>query len=137
MLSNKLVILNNEEKSKLVRILNTKYATYLNGRFFELGIQTNNDNVHVKLVLRNSQDQFHYPVEGRISSKEQNLSPKDAALLLVDYMDMYFEEFFKDDGEVLLTIDWSKHTFNEKEFQLKGQIFNLERERLADEWLKK
>lgn len=137
MLSNKTPILNDEEKSNLVRIMNTKYASYLEGRFFEIEIASDQDIVNVTVTLRNESDQFHYPVQGQIASKQQDLSPKDGAFLLLDYIDFYFEEFFKENGEVLLTIDWSKHTFDEKEFQIKGQIFNLQRERLADEWLKK
>ena len=43
----------------------------------------------------------------------------------------YMEDGYKAGREVSYWI------FDEKEFQIKGQIFNLERERLADEWLKK
>lgn len=135
MLSNNLEILNVEEKNSLIKILNTKYASYLEGRFFEIECGVDTDFAKVRILLRNSIDRFYYPVEARIAYKEENLSPKDAVLFLIDYADFYFDEFFKD--EVMLTIDWSKHVFEDKKFEMKGQIFNMERERLADEWLKK
>jgi hypothetical protein len=137
MLSNKIPVLTEEEKNILLKIMNTKHASYLDGRFFEIEINVDYDLVKLQVLLRNKSGQFYYPVEAQIAFKEQNLSPKDSVLFLIDYIDFYFDEFFKENGEVLLSIDWSKHTFEEKEFQVKGQIFNLERERLADEWLKK
>ena len=137
MLSNKVQLLSPEEINSLVKLFNTKYASYLEGRFFELESSSDQDLVHAKVLLRNKTDHFYYPVQGQIAYKQEDLSPKDAALFLIDYIDFYFEEFFKENGDILLTIDWSKHAFEAKEFQIKGQILNLERERLADEWLKK
>ena len=57
---------------------------------------------------------------------------KDAVLFLLDYIDCYFEEFFKEDENVFLPIDWSEYSFDEVPFQLKGQILNLHVEDLAD-----
>lgn len=136
MLSNKIAVLTEEERFNLSKILNTKYASYLEGRFFEIIAESASDYVNATVTLRNSTDRFHYPVEGRMVYREQNLSPKDAALFLIDYIDFYFDEFFKE-ADVYLTIDWSKHKFENKEFFMKGQILNLEGERLADEFLEK
>jgi hypothetical protein len=54
---------------------------------------------------------------------------------LIDYIDSYFEEFFRENGEVLLPIDWAPFDWEGVPIQLKGQIFNLEVEKMADEWL--
>lgn len=135
MLRTKISLLTHEELDNLVKIMNTKYASYLKDRFFEIDVQSSEDAVDVKICLRNQQDSYHYPVEGKLFFKEQNLNPKDAALFLIDYIDFYFDEFFKENGEVYLTIDWGKHNFESTDFYLKGQLFNLEREKLADELL--
>ena len=134
---NKNAILSEKEQNSFLAILNTKYASHLVGRFFELKIAEENSYVFVTVLLRNSTNSFYYPIEGKIGAREQDLSPNAAALLLIDYIDCYLGEFFNEDGDLYLPIEWSPHTFEEKEFQIKGQIFNLEKEQLADEWLKK
>lgn len=125
------------EIADLLKILNTKYAAHLNQRFFELEIGGDQGHVLVTLTLRDPLKRFFYPVMAKISPQENNLSPREAALLVIDYMDCYFEEFFKDDEGTYLTIDWTGHTFEDVDFQMKGQILDLEKERLADEFLKK
>jgi hypothetical protein len=137
MLSNKIPILNIEETSNLVKILNTKYASYLRGRFFEIQANAERSIVSTTVLLKNRSESFYYPIEGNIDSKEENMTLKDAALFLIDYIDFYLEEFFKEDEGLYVTIEWSKQNFEEKTFFLKGQILNLERERLADQLLKR
>lgn len=125
-------ILNFEECNALLKVLHSKYASFLNGRFFELESHSDKDQVWVCLLLRNHSNQFYYPVEGRMSS-DKTFSSKEAALHILDYMDLYFDEYLKDD--VLLPIDWGKHHFEGRELELKGQIFDKKKEQLADEWL--
>jgi hypothetical protein len=62
------------------------------------------------------------------------MSSRDAALFLVDYIDAYYEEYLRD-GETFLPIDWAEYESEGVVFQLKGQVLNLEAEKLADEIL--
>lgn len=125
------------ECNDLADMMQQKYGLYLDGRSFEVTAEMQpTDAVFVKVLLRNEDDSFHYPVEARIKYKTEELSPREAALFLVDYLDVYFEEYFEDDG-LFLPIDWSDHTYCGTEFQVRGQIFNLKVEKMADELLKK
>ena len=54
---------------------------------------------------------------------------------MLDYIDLYFEDYLKDDS-VLLHLDWNDHNFEDETFQLRGQITNLKLEHMADELLK-
>ena len=135
MLANKQPVLSLDEKADLTRILNTKYAAFLDGRTFQITITSDSYLVQVTLCLSDAAERFYYPVHGRVSCKEYNLTEREAVMLLLDYMDCYFDEFFKERGELYLTIDWSKHTFESVEFQLKGQIQDLEKERLAEAYM--
>lgn len=137
MLSNQEMILSVEEQADLLRLLNTKYASFLNGRSFQLKIFSDAQMVEITLTLSNTSETFFYPVQGRVSFKEWELTKKEAVLFLLDYMDYYFEEFFKDGEGIYLTIDWSKHVFDSVEFYLKGQILNLHMERQAEAFLDK
>ena len=54
--------------------------------------------------------------------------------LKTDYIDLYFEDYLKNDS-ILLQLDWGDHLFEGETFQLKGQVMNQEIERLADSLL--
>ena len=136
MFANKKLVLTEEEKDSLTKILNTKYAGFLNKRLFQVEAFVEGDTAAVAVILQNPNNRFFYPVEARMLFREQNMNAKDAALFLIDYLDYYFEEYFRDDEDVYLTIDWSKHSFEGKDFYVKGQVLNPEQEKLADEWLK-
>lgn len=125
------------ECNDLADMMQQKYGLYLDGRSFEVTAETQPaDVVLVKALLRNEDDSFHYPVEARMKYKTEEMSPREAAIFLIDYLDVYFEEYFEDDS-LFLPIDWSDHVYCGTEFQVRGQIFNLKVEKMADELLKK
>lgn len=128
-------LIKDSEIDDLTKIINTKYAAHLNGRVFKIFISSTDNTATAKVLLSDKLNTFHYPVEGTISHTEQEVSPRDGLLLLIDYIDLYFEEFFKDDESIYLPIDWSEHEFEGSKLYIRGQILNLERENKADEWL--
>lgn len=124
------------EVSQIATLMAKKYANSMDRRYFEAEIKKDNAGVYAKVVLRNRSGSYFYPVEGRIAHSDHNLSPRDAGLLLLDYIDAYFEEYFREGGEVYLPIDWADYEWEGVRLQLKGQILNLEVEKMADELLK-
>jgi hypothetical protein len=56
-------------------------------------------------------------------------------MLLLDFIDVYFEEFFHDRQDTWLPIDWAGFNFEGFEFELKGQVLNKRTEELADLFL--
>lgn len=127
--------LTSKECEELSHIMRIKYASYLRDRIFTIKVEVNRHDCLVNITLANQQETFFYPVEGRINFYEQELSPKDAAMLLIDYIDAYFEEFFKEDENVYLPIDWSPYSFEGFTLYLKAQVRNLKAERQADQIL--
>lgn len=129
--------LSQAECNDLADMMQQKYSLYLDGRSFEITAEVQpSEAVFVKVLLRNEDDSFHYPVEARMKYKTEEMSPHAAALFLIDYLDVYFEEYFEDDG-LFLPIDWADHAYCGADFQVRGQIFNLKVEKMADELLKK
>ena len=82
-------------------------------------------------------DSFYYPVEAQINLIEESMSPKEAALFLSDYIDYYFDEYFKESETIYLNIDWKKIQFESRSFLIKGQILNLQQEKAAEAFLNK
>jgi hypothetical protein len=124
-----------EECSDIARLMERKYAGYLNGRTFKVESNVAADGVYGTISLQDDSRSFMYPVEGRVKYREQDLTVHEAALILFDYIDLYFEEYLKADSSVFLPIDWCDYSLEEIDLQLRGQIMNKKIEEMGDDWL--
>lgn len=128
-------VLNEAELKEFASLLNRKYASMIHERHFEVVMAKDARGVYATVTLRNPSGSYFYPVEGRVAHDDHEMSVRDACSFLLDYIDSYFEEYFRGGGEVYLPIDWSDYEHEGVVLQLKGQILNLEVERMADEIL--
>lgn len=127
--------LTEQECADLTQIMQLKYAAYLHGREFSISITPQAQEVCVTVTLANLDESFFYPVEGRIDLQDTELSVKDASLLLLDFIDSYFEEFFQEDERVYIPIDWNPYQFDGCTIYARGQVLNRLMERQADQFL--
>lgn len=124
-----------QEYKEIMKLLNSKYAHILNDRFFRVVADYDENVLFLACILENGSRTFHYPVEARISYKDQNMSAEEAISLIIDYVDAYFEEYFQNDENTYISIDWLTHTFEDVEFDMRGQVKNLYMEELAEKLL--
>jgi len=124
-----------DECTEVSRQLERKYAGSLGERHFETQARKDGQGVYAKVTLRNQSGSYFYPVEGRIAHMDHDMNARDAGLFLLDYIDTYFAEYFREGGDIYLPIDWADYEMDDIPLQLKGQIFNLEIELMADELL--
>ena len=120
------------EIEDLVRIMNLKYGPYLKDRLFQIELKLDADTLYSEVTLKNSGQTFYYPVKSRILFKEQKLSGREAAMLLLDFTDSYFEEFLKEDEGVYFPIEWTDYSYEGHSFQVQGQILNSKADADAD-----
>jgi hypothetical protein len=126
------MVLSEPTIKRLEMTMQTKYASLLGERYFEVSASKISDGIMASVTLRDSQKSFYYPVEARMRNEYYRLTPEDAALFLVDYIDIYFDEYLREQGDVYLPIDWADYSYDGKDFQLRGQIRNLLIEEMAD-----
>lgn len=124
-----------DEASQIADLMDKKYRASLGQRFFEIDVKKDSAGVYAQVLLRNSSGSYFYPVEGRVAHDSHDLNARDAGLLLLDYIDSYFDEYFREGGDVYLPIDWADYEWDGVHIQLKGQILNLEVEKMADDLL--
>lgn len=120
---------------QLSTLMAEKYTMFMAGRRFVIEAAKDLHRVTVKVTLTNEDESYFYPVYGRMNIDREDLKAEEAALFLVDYIDAYFEDFFEEGEDLYIPIEWAKYEYDATEFELKGQIFNLKAERLADELL--
>ena len=121
--------------AEMARLLDQKYADARGPRAFEISLSKDTQGIYARVLLRNERGTFYYPVEGRIANRDHDLSERDAAVLVLDFIDSYFEEYFREGGDLMLPIDWAEYQWDGTPLQLRGQVINLEAEQLADELL--
>lgn len=126
--------LTTQDCNDVSELMNKKYGAQRGQRYFKTTAHTLRDSVEVRVVLQNSDQSFFYPVESRMKNVEQGVSAREAELFLLDYVFLYFDEYFRDD-DTFLPIDWSDFSKEGYDFQMRGQILNLHLERLADDIL--
>ncbi len=134
-MEHKQAFLSAEECDHLASLMERKYGNSLMQRSFSIAVRQDSRGVYATVTLQNQSGSFYYPVEGRVADLDHDMAPRDAVLFLLDYIDAYFDEFFQENGEVYLPIDWAEYEADGVPLQLKGQILNLEAERLADRLL--
>lgn len=124
--------ISSQECQSLSTAMDRKYSSYLNGRWFEVHAEERDGGVYAKVLLRNENDSFHYPVEARMMHREEDLEKHAAALFLIDFIDLYFEEYLTEDDNLFVSIDWNDHEYDTVKFQMRGQVLNLDLEHAGD-----
>lgn len=124
-----------DEIIQLTQILERKHSTFLGDRFFTMTCSQDEAHAYVTVTLRNASESYFYPVEGRIPCRSQDLSSREGALILVDFADVYFEEFFREGEDTWLTIDWMGYSLEGFNFQMKGQRLNKLADQVVDLFL--
>lgn len=131
----KIEVMSKEDEFSLIQILNRKYAVYLKGRFFRLSVSADNFAAYVTVTLLSQDESFYYPVEARVAHKDQGIEPKEAVFAVLDYIDIYFDEYFREAENTFLPVDWTTYTFEDMELDLKAQVKNKKAEDLASQIL--
>jgi hypothetical protein len=129
----KLEVLTKEEEFSLSQIMNRKYAVYLNGRFFRLDLKIDYEAAYATVTLLSKDESFYYPVDARIAHKDQEIDAKTSVLMLLDYVDIYFDEYFREQENTFLSLDWTAYSFEGTELEMKAQVRNKHAETLADQ----
>ena len=120
------------ELKDIASVMERKYTSFVGDRSFQATAKKDARGVYATVTLANGSGSYFYPVEGRIAHVDHEMNNRDAVLFLLNYIDLYFEEYFREGGDVYLPIDWSNYDYEGVQLQLKGQILNLEVERMAD-----
>lgn len=123
---------------EMTDLMNNKYQSVLmDNKTFSIQTKYEYEILTVSVILASKDKSYYYPVEARIQNKKEELTCMEAAAFLIDFIDLYFEEYLFEDENLFIPIDWTPFSYDAIDFQLKGQILNLKLEQQADELIKK
>lgn len=126
---------------KISALMNTKYRTLLQDERFQVDSGYNDQQIQIKVTLERIDKSIFYPIElifvseGREDINFQ--SADEIASLMLDYIDVYWQEYLNDGRDVFVPLAWSKHTCEGVEFFVRGFVRNRSLEEQADELFRK
>ncbi len=124
-------------RTKVLGLLNERHGSALRAERFELDAIREHDDVIVRLVLR-SDDRTHvYTMEAVVvRDKYPALSETQAVDLAIDFLDWYVGEYFREERDAFLPLDWKPHQFGDLEVMARGELRNEFLDDAADAWLR-
>ena len=92
---------------------------------------------YITLTLKNHDESFYYPIETSMLLKENpELDAEGARIALLDFIGTYFEDYFEENREAYIPIDWAPYKIDGLTIYARGQVLNKKLENMADDILK-
>lgn len=111
-----------QEILKLCTIMNRKHDISLNEEHFEINAGYNDTQVQIYTCLKKNDSSLEYPVECIFVNENKEKSFKEISGILLDYIDTYWTNYFQEDRDIYISIDWNLHSCEGKEFYLRGFV---------------
>lgn len=127
-----------EEIAQMEAVFNERFFDFLEkdeNAFFEGYFS--NGNLFITLIISNEDESYYYPFETMLrGSENEGIDEEKARMALVDFIGTYFEDFFNNNRQTYIPIDWSPYTMDGIKFYAKAQVINKKLEKEADDILK-
>lgn len=124
-------------RNRVLALLKDRHAGSLHDERFELDVRREGDEAVVCLTLRSDDRTSVYKMEAVIQrSKYQAMTEAQAIDLALDFLDWYLGEYFREDRDAFLPLDWKPHRFGDVEVLARGDLRNELLDDAADAWLR-
>ena len=128
------ILMTADEVFAVEQLLNEKHGAKRNARQFYVFTGYRAPWVGVEVLLRSLDQKFYYPVQVVAEYKKSGSTKKEIANLLLDFVDLYYSQFFAEE-DTLVPIDWSEFDCEGLKLFMRGQIRNRKLEQEADSLL--
>jgi hypothetical protein len=106
---------------------------FLQDESFAFECSQNAEQIQIKITLQKVDGSTAYPIECVHIKSERYEEGRNAdiAFVIIDYVDTYFSQYFIEDRDVYVPIDWNEHVCESISFYLRGSVRNLALEKMA------
>jgi len=125
-------------KKKLLDALRTRHARFLKpGEEFSCQDgEIAHDAWTLSVLFQNRSRTLYLPIDmAVVAADNEKLNDEEARDVLVDFIDFFFDEYFRESRNVTLPIDWERLTFGEYTIRARGWERNIALEEAADKLL--
>lgn len=126
-----------EYRTRVLALLHERHAGSLRDERFELEVRKEGDEAVVRLTLRSNDRTQVYWMEAAIErEKYQAMTEIQAIDVCLDFLDWYVGEYFREDRDAFLPLDWKPHRYGDVEVLARGELRNELLDDAADAWLR-
>jgi hypothetical protein len=124
-------------RNRVLALLRDRHASSLRQETFELEVHREGDEAVVRLTLRSEDRTDVYQMEAAIErAKYRAMTEAQAIDICLDFLDWYVGEYFREERDVFLPLDWQPHRFGDVEVLARGELRNELLDDAADAWLR-
>lgn len=130
-------LIDNEQNRHILDALNSRHGRMLRDERFSVSANLAEGSVVLRLVLERHDRSFRYQMEAaREVPEDESRSVQETLELCLDFLDWYLGEYFDNERELLLPLDWQPHRFGDVEVLARGDVRNPSLDEAADAWLR-
>lgn len=109
----------------------------LRNESFSLDARVEGENPVMQVVLKSDDRTLEYTMEAAfVRADYPAFGMSDALDVCVDFLDWYLGEYFREERDAFLPLDWKKFRFGDLEVMARGDLRNALLDDLADAWLR-
>lgn len=124
-------------RQKVLHTLTERHGSALRSEQFELDVVKEGDDAVVKLTLRSFDRTHVYAMEAAVRREQYHAMTVAAAIdVALDFLDWYLGEYFREDRDAFLPLDWKPYRFGDIEVMARGEVRNEFLDEAADAWLR-
>ena len=111
--------------------------SFMNNEHFVFDFFQGKECLQISCTLLENENRSSYPVQCLYLKTESASKLEDVCYDVIDYLDLYWRDFFHEDRDVFLPLDWGAHEFEGHKFYMRGFIRRLDLEQQAEELFSK
>ena len=123
------------EKERIEKTLKKRYGHYLRNEEFHVWVFGESDSVHLRMYLDSVDGMSRYSVEILVPLKANNFTLREAIDLSLDFLGYYLDQFFEENRELLLPLDYQRYQLGSSHVYAKGDFTRPKLDQLADQIL--
>lgn len=130
-------LIDSDLRTKILDTLGRRHGGMLRNERFELDARREGDDAVVTLVLASHDRTSVYHMEAAVR-REQYVAMTLAQSIDValDFLDWYLGEYFREERDAFLPLDWKPFRFGDVEVMARGELKNEFLDDMADAWLR-
>ena len=130
-------IVDPKRHAAIYKLLHDRHGTSLMDETLTMSARVEGDNPVFQVVLEKTDRTVKYTMEAALSrAAYPAMSLSEGLDVCVDFLDWYLAEYFREDRDAFLPLDWKAFRFGDLEVMARGDLRNALLDDLADAWLR-